>query len=231
MRSIYALINSAFAGDPITAVEATRILRYMQHQKRVDAWLMRDSSPADRERADGADIGDGFMSYRAMILRDLRKFTVPELRQVVRTQLVMLGMFCELQAASSGGQDRRRRQAVQAARQMQQRDAKSPIVPRHDRGDQGTTSGHHERRRRRPTVSARHRSRFFVGFRGWEAQGRRHHTTHPPGTKTNRSQAALTPVFLSFTPLLCETGRRSFRVTVIQKDGRCVVAKWDWSVV
>ena len=117
MRSIYALINSAFAGDPITAVEATRILRYMQHQKRVDAWLMRDSSPADRERADGADIGDGFMSYRAMILRDLRKFTVPELRQVVRTQLVMLGMFCELQAASSGGQDRQRRQAVQAARQ------------------------------------------------------------------------------------------------------------------
>ena len=98
MRSIYALIASAFAGDPISAVEATRLLRYMQHQKRVDAWLMRDMT--DRERAENADVGDGFTSYRAMILGNLRKYTVPELRQVVRTQLVVIGMLYELQAAA-----------------------------------------------------------------------------------------------------------------------------------
>ena len=65
MRSIYALIASAFAGDQITAAEATRLLRYMQHQKRVDAWLMRDMSPTNRERAESADVGDGFTSYPA----------------------------------------------------------------------------------------------------------------------------------------------------------------------
>ena len=115
-RSIYALIASAFAGDPITAVEAARVLRHMRHEERVDAWLMRDMSPTDRKRAESADIGDGFTSYRAMILRDLRKLTVAELRQVVRTQLVLLGMLCELQAAASGGQDRQRRQSHQGGK-------------------------------------------------------------------------------------------------------------------
>jgi hypothetical protein len=113
-RPTHTLIAAAFAGEPFTEAEARRLLRRSHHTDRIDAMLVRAVPPDGN--GNGA-AGDEYERLRKMILRDLRRYTVPELRGCVRSLLVLLGIWDELRAASEGRERALRKQLQDRGKQ------------------------------------------------------------------------------------------------------------------
>jgi hypothetical protein len=116
-RTISDLITAAFAGEALTAPDLRRLARYFHHTDRIDRILMRGVSQGDITRSKRMTLAEGFAEQRRTLLRNLRTYTVDELRGHVRQLLVLLGMFVELAAGQEGTKRRQRRHRTHGVEQ------------------------------------------------------------------------------------------------------------------
>ena len=120
-RTISDLIAAAFEDkSSLTPADWKRLARYIPRGRRIDATLMRNVSPDDLERSKTMTAAEGFAEYRKTLLRNLRSYTIEELRGHVRQLLVLLGMYVEMSAAREGKTRRRRREGQRGQEQTAQ---------------------------------------------------------------------------------------------------------------
>ena len=115
-RTIPELIAAAYAGESLTSAEARRLARYKRHADHIETILMRTVSPEDLARSETMSMAEAFAECRKMLLRNLRNYTVGELRGYIRQLLVLLGQFVEMSAAREGITRRRQRERHRAGR-------------------------------------------------------------------------------------------------------------------